>query len=155
CNSCQTCATCCEHKSACSTCNQHACCESCNPCCNKHKGILDRLCFWKGHTACECSTCCNSCSQSPCQTCANDVNTTPVENSVPRPVVVTTPTIAEPPVSQSQVVPASSTAAPAPVPLGADLSRSAKPSTEIKKAYEGRVGNALDYSWVTGQLFRI
>jgi hypothetical protein len=71
-------------------------------------------------------------------------------------VVVTAPLAAEPQIAQSQYVPApQQTPAPTPVPLGADMSRSARPSFEIKKAYEGRVGNALDYSWVTGQLFYI
>jgi hypothetical protein len=68
--------------------------------------------------------------------------------------VATAPTIAEPPISQSPIVPASQSAVTR-VPLGADTTYTTRPNLEIKKAYEGRTGNALDYSWITGQLYRV
>ena len=79
-----------------------------------------------------------------------------MEPAVPRPVVVNTPTPAEPPVVQSQLMPAThSTTTVTTVPLGAEMTLAGRPNFDIKRAYEGRTGNALDYSWVTGQLYHI
>ena len=102
-------------------------CASAPDCCNPtpHEGLLARLRRLFHRSSADCNPC------SPCTgTISSESMSPPVVQVMPAPL----------PPAPPQVTQARHTDAPA---------------TEIKRAYLPRLGNAEDYSWVTGQLFYI